>query len=94
MICPNLIFISHRFLDYRQILKKFFSFLIFWCDEKRFRYNELCELSSTVLKDLERLRDPLQQHLPANRLASLIKLKNYKNKLLTNTVEGDKFKNS
>jgi hypothetical protein len=34
-------------------------------------YNQLCRLRDSLKHDLERLRDPLFQHLPATRLASL-----------------------
>jgi hypothetical protein len=34
-------------------------------------YNQLCRLRDSLKHDLERIRDPLFQHLPASRLASL-----------------------
>lgn len=35
------------------------------------KYNDLKQLQHDLKQDLRRLRDPLQQHLPAHRLAAL-----------------------
>uniref|UniRef100_A0A1I7VB61 M48 family peptidase n=1 Tax=Loa loa TaxID=7209 RepID=A0A1I7VB61_LOALO len=37
------------------------------------RFNELQNVASSLKHDLKRLRDPLYQHLPATRLASLLR---------------------
>lgn len=50
---------------YRLVSKKYRHFDIV-------RYNELKDAVTQIEGDLRRLRDPLYQHLPATRLASLI----------------------